>query len=94
MNLKKSFGRCQIRSDGLVPTLGDGCLGFYIPSEASYVTVDQLMCLSGLSPKRNKFCYDLAKRQKNSDMEWMLGNTMTLPVVGSVLAVTLGMLRP
>ena len=94
LNLNKSFGRCQLRADGLVPTLGKGCLGFFLPSVASYLTVDQLLCLSGLSPRKNKICYELAKGQKNVDMEWMLGNTMTLSVVGPVLSVTLGMLRP
>ena len=94
MNLGKSFGRCQIRADGLVPTLGKGCLGFFLPAYASYLTVDQLLCLSGLSPQQCKICYDLAKYQKNNDMDWMLGNTMTLSVVGPVLMVTLGMLRP
>ena len=94
LNLGKSFGRCQIRADGLVPTLGKGCLGFFLPAYASYLTVDQLLCLSGLSPQQCKICYDLAKYQKNNDMDWMLGNTMTLSVVGPVLMVTLGMLRP
>ena len=94
LNLKKSFGRCQIRADGLVPTLGGGCLGFFLPSVASYLTVDHLLCLSGLSPRENKICYQLANDQNNGDMEWMMGNTMTLPVVGPVLSVALGMLRP
>ena len=94
LNLGKSFGRCQIRADGLVPTLGKGCLGFFLPAYASYLTVDQLLCLSGLSPQKCKICYDLAKDQKNNDMDWMLGNIMTLSVVGPVLMVTLGMLRP
>ena len=94
LNLKRSFGRCQIRADGLAPTLGDGCLGFFLPSVASYLTVDQLLCLNGLSPRNNKICYELASDQNNCGMEWMLGSTMTLPVVGSVLSVALGMLRP
>ena len=85
---------CQIRADGLVPTLGKGCLGFFLPAYASYLTVDQLLCLSGLSPQKCKICYDLAKDQKNNDMDWMLGNIMTLSVVGPVLMVTLGLLRP
>ena len=92
--LSRATGRCQIRADGLVPTLGKGCLGFFLPAYASYLTVDQLLCLSGLSPQQCKICYDLAKYQKNNDMDWMLGNTMTLSVVGPVLMVTLGMLRP
>lgn len=94
LNLKKTCGQCQLRTDGLVPTLGDNCLGFCLPSVASYLTVDQLLCLNGMSPRRNKICYELASGQNNCDMEWMLGNTMTLPVVGSVLPVGLGMLRP
>ena len=94
LNLGKSFGRCQIRSDGLVPTLGKGCMSFFMPSDASYLTVDQLLCLQGLSPRKNKICYELAKDQKKVDMDSMLGNSMSLSVVGPVLMVTLGMLRP
>ena len=94
LNLNKSFGRCGIRADGLVPTLGNGCLGFFLPSVASYLTVDQLLCLIGLSPRKNKACYELANGQNKGDMEWMMGNTMTLPVVGPVLSVVLGTLRP
>ena len=85
---------CQIREDGLVPTLGKGCLGLFVPSDASYLTVDQLLCLQGLSPRKNKICYELAKDQKKVDMDSMLGNSMSLSVVGPVLMVTLGMLRP
>ena len=94
LNLKKTCGHCQLRTDGLAPTLGDGCLGFLLPSVASYLTVNQLLCLNGLSPRKNKICYELANDQNNCDMEWMMGSTMTLPVVGSVLSVALGMLRP
>ena len=94
LNLKRSFGQCQIRADGLVPALGDNCLGFFLPSVASYLTVDQLLCLNGLRPRDSKICYELANDQNNCDMEWMMGSTMTLPVVGSVLSVALGMLRP
>ena len=105
LNLGKSVGRrhgkghysrepCQIRQDGLVPTLGKGCMSFFMPSDASFLTVDQLLCLQGLSPRKNKICYELAKDQKDVDMDSMLGNSMTLSVVGPVLMVTLGMLRP
>ena len=85
---------CQIREDGLVPTLGKGCLGLFVPSDASYLTVDQLLCLQGLSPKKNKLVYDWAKDEGSVDMEFMLANSMTLSVVGPLLMVTLGMLRP
>ena len=94
LNLGKSFGRCQIRADGLVPTVGDDCLGFFLPSVASYLTVDQLLCLQGLSPQKNKICYELAKDQKKVDMDSMLGNSMTVSGIGPVLMVTLRMLRP
>ena len=94
LNLKRSLGQRQIRADGLAPALGDNCLGFFLPSVASYLTVDQLLCLSGLSPRKNKICYELAKDQKDADMERMLSNSMTVSVIGPVLMVTLGMLRP
>ena len=69
-------------------------MSFFMPSDASYLTVDQLLCLQGLSPRKNKICYELAKDQKKVDMDSMLGNSMSLSVVGPVLMVTLGMLRP
>ena len=65
-----------------------------MPSDASYLTVDQLLCLQGLSPQKKKICCELAKGQKDGDMDWRLGNSMTLSVIGPVLMVTLGMLRP
>ena len=84
----------QVRADGLVPTLGKGCLGLFVPSVGSYLTVEQLLCLHGLSPQKNKICYELAKDQKDADMERMLSNSMTVSVIGPVFMVTLGMLWP
>ena len=74
--------------------MGKGCLGLFVPSVGSYLTVEQLLCLHGLSPQKNKICYELAKDQKDADMERMLSNNMTVSVIGPVLMVTLGMLRP
>ena len=85
---------CQMRTDGLVSTLGKGCLGLFVPSVGSYLTLEQLLCLQGLSPKKNKLLYDWAKDEGSADMEFMLANSMTLSVVGPLLMVTLGMLRP
>jgi len=67
LNLSKSLGRTQLRSDGLVPTLGDGCTGMFVPSAAKYLDVPQLVCLSG---------FKCAEERTKTDMDLMIGNTM------------------
>ena len=54
LNLSKSLGRTQLRKDGLVPTMGHGCLGLFLPGSAAYLSIEQLMCLTGFNPKMHK----------------------------------------
>ena len=93
LNLNKSIGRVQIRTDGLVPTLGHGCGGLFFPAAGAYVTVPQLLCVTGLDPKVHaeefRFSSTVGK-----DLEILVGNAMCLPVIGSVMAVALQMLKP
>ena len=93
LNLNKSIGRVQLRTDGLVPTLGHGCGGLFFPAAAAYVTVPQLLCLTGLDPKVHAKDFSFATTVGN-DIEILVGNAMCLPVIGSIMAVALHMLRP
>ena len=43
LNVSKSLGRTSLRKDGLIPTVGHGCLGCFVP----YLHTTQLMCLTG-----------------------------------------------
>ena len=91
LNLGKSIGRNQVRTDGLVPPLGHGCSGFFVPSAARYLTMPQLMCLSGFHPKLNSEHFAHAKDVSMTDMDLMIGNTMCLPLVGMVMASSLSL---
>ena len=70
------------------------CLTFFMPAYAWCLTIPQLLCLSGYHPKTNKKVFDIAKDMKARDMELLIGNSMTLPVVGHVMAVALGIISP
>ena len=76
LNLSKSLGRSQLRSDGLVPTLGYGCTGMFVPSAAKCLDVPQLMCLSGLHPELNDTHFRCAEERNETNMDLMIGNTM------------------
>ena len=67
LNLSKPLGRTQLRSDGLVPTLGYGCTGMFVPSAAKYLDVPKLVCLSG---------FKCAEERTKTDIDLMIGNTM------------------
>ena len=92
LNLCKSMGRHQFRCDGLVPSLGHGCTGVFIPSAAKYMNVPQLMCLSGFHPDANRLHFSQLENHRTSDMDLMIGNTMCLPLVGIVMSAAMSML--
>ena len=94
MNYGKTFGRHQLRKDGLVPTLGHGCTTFFLPASAQCLTIPQLLCLSGFQPTVNEKVFKLARHMKPADMGLMIGNSMCVPVVGHVIAVALGIISP
>ena len=93
LNVGKSIGRTQARVDGLVPTMGHGCTDLYFPNAGSYISTPQLLCLTGLHPEEHarEFQYAVAS---SSDMDILVGNAMCVPVVGSIMAVTLHMMKP
>ena len=93
LNLSKSLGRNQLRKDGLVPTMGHGCLGLFLPGSAAYLNIEQLMCLTGFDPRLHKDVFTAIKDQKEHDMELLVGNAMSIPVIGIVSACALSMLK-
>ena len=93
LNLSKSLGRTQLRKDGIVPTMGHGCLGFFLPGSATYLNVEQLMCLTGFDPKLHNDIFRAIKDQKEHDMELMVGNAMSIPVIGIVSGCALSMVK-
>ena len=93
LNLGKSIGRTQVRTDGLVPTLGHGCTSLYLPGFGAYITMPQLLALTGLHPQEHGSHIRCAVTS-GSDMDIMVGNAMCLPLVGSIIAVALHMMKP
>ena len=93
LNLGKSIGRAQVRTDGLVPTLGHGCTSLYFPGAGTFVTVPQLLALTGLHPKEHARHFEFAKSLGN-DIDIMVGNAMCVPVVGSIMGTALSMCLP
>ena len=90
LNVSKTIGRTSWRKDGLVPTLGHGCLGMYVPSAAMYLEVPQLLALTGFEPEAHGAHFRLASEVAPTKMDLLIGNAMTLPVVGSVMAGVVG----
>ena len=90
--LSKSLGRNAVRDDGMVPTLTHGCSALFVPSAAQVLTVPQLMCLTGLHPKAHKRCFQIEASMSTAEMDLLIANAMSLPVVGTVCAVALSML--
>ncbi len=86
LNLNKSLGHTSLRADGCVPTLGHGCGGLFVPSIARFLTAPQLMCLSGFHPALNERQFEAAMKETHEHITMMLGNTICLPVIGSVIA--------
>ena len=76
----------------LCPLLTHGCTELLVPSAAQVLTVPQLMCLTGLHPKAHQRCFQIEASMSTAEMEWLIANTMSLPVVGTVCAVALSML--
>ncbi len=62
LRLGKTLGRQSLRSDGVVPTLTDGCTQMLVASSACVLTVDQLLCLCGISPAKHPHVFDMATR--------------------------------
>jgi len=93
LNLSKSLGRTQLRKDGFVPTMGHGCLGLFLPASAAYLSIEQLMCLTGFDPNLHQDVFKAIPGKKKQDMELLVGNAMSIPVIGLVSGCALSMLK-
>ena len=57
------------------------------------MNIEQLMCLTGFDPKLHKGVFKAITDQKAQDMELLIGNAMSIPVVGIVSGCALSMLK-
>ncbi len=89
LDLSQSISRVAFRNDGLVPTLGTGCSGLFVPSAGVHLTPQQCLTLQGVS---------LAGRDltglSNEQLHRLAGNAMSVPVVGVVMWATACVLAP
>jgi site-specific DNA-cytosine methylase len=92
LRLSKSLGRNSLRDDGVIPTLCNGSVALYMPFAAKTLSVPQLLCLTGFHPVHQKQSFEIASQMADSDMDLLIGNAMSMPVVGSVMATALSML--
>ena len=92
LRLSKTIGRNSLRNDGIVPTLTNGCLNMFVPSAARCLTIPQLLCLSGLAPQEHWQAFELAAEVPGTTMANLIAGTMSLPVIGCVIATTLSLI--
>ena len=88
LDISQSLGRCALRDDGLTPTLTCGCTQIFAPYFGSCLTMQHCMTLQGMRPTD----YDL-QCLPATDVFRLVGNAMCIPVVGSVFAAALSLLR-
>ena len=94
LNLSKSSGRTSFRKDEVIPTVGHGCLGCFVPSVAAYLNTPQLMCLTGFDPAEHVEVFDALDTQRASDIDILICNAMNVLTVGVVAACALSMFDP
>ena len=91
LNLDKTIHRCSVRQNGLVPCLGYSCTGFYLPAAGTYLTVPQLLKLTGMNENLPNNWFEKACQVSKHQISLMIGNAMTLPVVTSLTSAALSM---
>ena len=94
LRLSKSLGRTSCRKDGVIPTVGHGCLGCFAPSAAAYLNTSQRMCLTGCDPAEHVKVFDALETQRASGIDLLIGNAMNVRVVGVVAPCALSMVDP
>ena len=87
--LDLSISRVAFRCDGLVPTLGTGCGGLFVPCAGVHLTPQQCLALQGV----NSAGRDLTGLS-NEQLYRLAGNAMSVPVVGVVMWATTCVLAP
>ena len=91
LNLDKTIHRCSLRQNGLVPCLGYSCTGYYLPAAGTYLTVPQLLKLTGMNENLPNNWFGKACQVSKHQISLMIGNAMTLPVVTSLASAALSM---
>ena len=76
LRLNKTFGRNSLRSTGIVPTLTDGCTNMCVPADATTLTGKQLLCLTGLHPKKHPRAFHVWPRILSSPQKDLRSSTM------------------
>ncbi len=90
LDLSSTISRAQLRYDGQVPTLTSSCTSLFVPSAMTYLTKEQLFLLTGINPLEHE---GAIRDLSHTALGGMLGNAMTLPVVGAVTVVALSLLQ-
>ena len=86
LNMTKSLKRTQFRKDGLIPTMGQGCANLFFRMDGEFVTSEQLLLLTGFCPELQGRAMEIAKNLPTADLDMMVGHSMCLPAIGTVLA--------
>ena len=88
LDLSQSLGRNALRDDGLVGALACGCTQMFAPYFGKSLSIQQCMVLQGMDPS----AYDL-NIVSETEMFRLVGNAMCVPVVGTVIAAGMQLLR-
>ena len=86
LNMTKSLSRTQFKKDGLIPTMGQGCANLFFPMDGVFATSEQLLLLTGFCPELQGPAMELATNLPTADLDMMVGHSMCLPAIGTVLA--------
>ena len=89
LDLSQSISRVAFRCDGLVPTMGTGCGGLFVPSAGVHLSPRQCLALQGV----NVDTHDINGITDDA-LHRLAGNAMTVPVVGAVLWATMCVIAP
>ena len=73
VRLNKTLGRNSVRLDGRCPTLTDGCTNMFVPAAATMLSVEQLVCVTGVHPEQHSEVFECISR-----IGWVGGQSQTL----------------
>ena len=77
LRLNKTFGRNSLATSGVVPTLTDGCTNMIVPADATTLSEQQLLCLTGLHPQKYRRAFrDAVPRILSSPQKDFRASTM------------------
>ena len=76
LRLNKTFGRNSLSTTGVVPTLTDGCTNMVVPADATTLSGKQLLCLTGLHPKKHRRAFRVLPRILSSPQKDFRASTM------------------